>query len=324
MSHKHLNENDRFYIEQRLAEGDSPGKIGKRLGVHRTTVSREIQRHTPINFNGLYSHRVASRMARDKRSQAKKGVAFRGIMEQTKELIHTTLSTHTSPDVISGELALKHNIKISESTIYRYIKADKLNGGNLCQLLPHRGKPYKTKGCGSTKSTIKNRIGIEKRPAVADQKSEFGHFEIDTVVGKGHQSYLLTVVDKANKMTCIRKMPNKLADTVVKTFEDIVKTTFYDFITITSDNGTEFAEHEKIAEVTGADFYFARPYKSCDRGLNEHTNGLIRRFLPKGTDFSLVSDEEISKIEHTLNSRGRASLDYHSPNDVFLKDLMAA
>ena len=324
MSHRQLNDCDRFYIEQRLAEGDSPEKIGKRLGVHRTTISREIMRHTPINFNGVYNHRVASRMAKDKRSQAKKGVAFRDIKEQTKELIHTKLSSHTSPDVISGELALKHQIKISESTIYRYIKADRANGGNLYELLPHRGKPYKTKSSSSQRSTIKNRVGIEERPEIADQKTEFGHFEIDTVVGKGHKSYLLTVVDKANKMTCIRKMPNKLADTVVEAFNDIVNNTFFEFKTITSDNGTEFADHEKIAELTGADFYFARPYKSSDRGLNEHTNGLIRRFFPKGTDFNDISDEEIAEVEFKLNARGRASLDYRSPNDVFLEHLMAA
>ena len=103
MSHRQLNERDRFYIEQRLAEGDSHGKIARSLGVHRTTILREIERHTPINFNNVYCYRLASSMARDKRSLAKKGVAFRDIKEQTKEFIHTRLSTHTSPDVISGE-----------------------------------------------------------------------------------------------------------------------------------------------------------------------------------------------------------------------------
>ena len=324
MSHRQLNHQDRFYIEQRLAEGDSPGKIGLTLGVHRTTISREIKRHTPVNFNGVYCHRLATRLAREKRSAAKKSVAFQQIQGQIKEFIHDRLSTHTSPDVISGELALKRDIKISESTLYRYVKSDRLNGGTLYQLLPHRGKPYKPKGSKGRGSTIKNRVGIEERPKIADQKTEFGHFEIDSVVGKGHRSYLLTIVDKANKMTCIRKMPNKLADTVVTTFRDVVNSTFYNFKTITADNGGEFSGHEEIARITGADVYFARPYRSSDRGLNEHTNGLIRRFLPKGTDFNKVSDQEIAKIEHILNSRGRASLDYYSPNDVFLKNLMAA
>lgn len=324
MSHRHLNERDRFYFEQRLAEGDSIRQIARNLGFHHTTLYRELKRHTPVDFQGVYCHRLATRLASKKRSKAKQALAFQGIEGHSKAFIHKRLSSHTSPDVISGELALKHNTRVSESTIYRYIKSDRLNGGNLYKLLPHRGKPYKSKGNSATASTIRNRIGIEERPKIADQKTQFGHFEIDTVVGKGHQSYLLTVVDKANKMTCIRKMPNKLADTVVKAFTDIVNTTFHEFKTITSDNGTEFADHEQIARITGADFYFARPYCSSDRGLNEHTNGLIRRFLPKGTDFTLITDEEIARIEHTLNTRGRASLDYYSPNDVFLKKLMTA
>nr|WP_238358193.1 IS30 family transposase [Piscirickettsia salmonis] len=165
---------------------------------------------------------------------------------------------------------------------------------------------------------------LNTTPAIADEKTEFGHFEIDTVVGRDHQSYLLTLVDKANKMCCIRKMPNKQAKTVINTFMNVVGSTFFDFKTITSDNGTEFAGHEAISKITEADFYFARPYRSCDRGLNEHTNGLIRRFLPKGTDFNEVSDKEIAKIEHTLNTRRRASLNYRSPNHVFLEYLMAA
>jgi len=322
MSHRQLNERDRFYIEQRLGEGDSQGQIAKVLGVSKSTISREIKRHTPTDFHGVYSHRVATELAQQKRLNAKKGSSFGQIVGHVKDYIHARLEKHTSPDVISGELYIKFGERLSESSIYRYIKADKAQGGTLYKLLPHRGKPYKTKTGSSSKSTIKNRIGIEQRPAIADQKIEFGHFEIDTIVGKGHRSYLLTVVDKANKMSCIRKMQNKQASTVVETFKQIVGTTFYDFKTITSDNGTEFADHEKIAKLTGADFYFARPYRSCDRGLNEHTNGLIRRFFPKGTDFNLVTDQEIAQVEHTLNSRGRKSLGYYSPNDVFLKQLI--
>nr|WP_282435615.1 IS30 family transposase [Piscirickettsia salmonis] len=218
----------------------------------------------------------------------------------------------------------EHNIQVSESTIYRYIHEDREKGGELYKSLPHSGKPYKKKVKSGDKTKIPNRVGIEQRPAIADEKTEFGHFEIDTIVGRDHKSYLLTLVDKANKMCCIRKMANKCAETVVETFRSIVASTFFDFKTITSDNGTEFAGHEDISKITDADFYFARPYRSCDRGLNEHTNGLIRRFLPKGTDFNEISDAKIAKIEHTLNARRRASLDYRAPNHVFLENLMAA
>jgi IS30 family transposase len=317
-----LNEYDRFYIEQRLSEGDSKSEIARHLGVASSTISREVRRHTPPDFNGLYNHQVATKLAKQKRRDSKVGSVFKAITGKIKDFIHDRLSTHTSPDVISGELELKHKVSLSESTIYRYIDADRAAGGELYKQLPHRGKPYKPKRSSAEKSPIKNRVGIENRPAIADQKTEFGHFEIDTVVGKGHQSYLLTLVDKANKITCIRKMPNKLAETVVETFRHIVNNTFLEFKTITADNGTEFAGHEEIAKLTGADFFFARPYRSSDRGLNEHTNGLIRRFFPKGTDFNKVTDEEIHRTEHILNTRGRAALDYWSPNDVFLKALL--
>ena len=324
MAHTHLSDNERFYLEKRLSEGCSLRQIARELGRCHTAISREIKRHTPTDFNGVYCYRLAAKLAKEKRSQAKQGKAFSNISGKTKDFIHDRLSKHTSPDVISGELALKHDTQVSESTIYRYIWCDRAQGGELYKDLPHRGKPYKVRGSTSIRTKIKNRVDISERPKIADQKTEFGHFEIDTVVGKDHTSYLLSVVDKANKRCCIRKMPNKMAETVVDTFNDIVNSTYLEFKTITADNGTEFADHEEIARVTGADVYFARPYRSCDRGLNEHTNGLIRRFLPKGTDFNKVSDEDIARIEHTLNTRGRKSLGYRSPNDVFLEFLMAA
>ncbi|RSD28576.1 IS30 family transposase [Vibrio pectenicida] len=228
------------------------------------------------------------------------------------------------PDVISGELNLKHDIQISESTIYRYIQRDREQGGLLYQLLPHRGKPYKTHSGSGDRVNIKNRVGIENRPEIADEKTELGHFEIDTIFGAGQKSFLLTLVDKMSKSVVIRKLANKQANTVVEAFKDVHGSTFYDFKTLTSDNGSEFAAHEDIADITGSDFFFARPYHSWERGLNEHTNGLIRRFYPKGTDFNKVSEEEIAELEHILNTRGRASLGYRSPNDVFLEHLMAA
>ena len=141
---------------------------------------------------------------------------------------------------------------------------------------------------------------------------------------ESRSSTLLTLVDKATKSAIIRKLPDKRAETVAAAFQNIVNNTLYEFKTITSDNGTEFALHDEIAKVTGAAFYFARPYHSWERGLNEHTNGLIRRFYPKGTDFNQVNDEDIAQIEHILNTRGRASLGYKSPNDVFLEHLLVA
>jgi len=322
MGAAHLSSEERFYIEKRQADDISMRRIAKEMGRCPSAISREIKRNTPLDFNGLYSHRIATDLAKARRTKASKDKAFKGIDDFMDAFIRERLSTHTSPDVISGELRVKHLTLIGENTIYRYINHLDSAGEPLRAQLPHKGKAYKRRG--TVLSTIKNRVDISERPKIADEKTEIGHVEIDTVVGKDHKSNLLTIVDKASKTVIIRKIKNKSADAVIEGFEDVFASTFYDFKTITSDNGTEFAGHQKIAEMMDADFYFAKPYSSWERGLNEHTNGLIRRFLPKGTDFNQVTDEEIARIEHILNTRGRASLGYYSPYDIFMQHLHAA
>lgn len=262
-------------------------------------------------------------MLAERRINSKSRESFKNITKDVESKIIDELIKGTSPDVISKRLKMKDGIQVSKNTIYRWINADRINGGKLYTYLPHAGKPYRAKSDGSA-SKIPGRIGIEHRPAIADDKTDPGHFELDTIFGKDQESFLLTGVDKAHKSVFIRKLPNKKAETVVKAFENVVATTLYLFKTLTSDNGTEFTNHAKISEITGADFYFANPYSSWERGLNEHTNGLIRRFFPKGTDFNNVSDEDIAKVEHILNTRGRASLGYKTPNEVFLEHLIAA
>lgn len=324
MDGKHLTQEARFYIEKRLADNISRSQIARELGVHHSTVLREIKRNTAPDFKQLYSYLRAGSLAKTRRATASSAKAFKLITEDVKRFISERWVVHTSPDVISGELRVNQGILISENTIYRYLKQDKRRGGTLFCELPHRGKPYNRRQSVSARVKITGRVGIEQRSAIADLKQEPGHFEIDTIFGLNQESFLLTAVDKANKVVIIRKLPNKCAGTVAEAFCEISRSTFYDFKTITSDNGPEFAQHKQIAEITGAKFYFANPYASWERGLNEHTNGLIRRFYPKGTDFNLVTDEDIAKLEHILNTRGRASLGYRSPNAVFLEYLLAA
>ena len=317
-----LTSEDRFYIEKRRAENISMRTIAQELGRSPSSVSRELGRNTPDDFDGLYSSRVAEKLAKERRTKASKSKAFKGIDSFVDKYLRQSLANHTSPNVISGELALKHQIYVSENTLYRYIKHLEEQGESLRSDLPRRGKPYKRSG--TVRSTIKNRVDISERPAIADEKTEIGHVEIDTIVGKNHKSQLLTIVDKACKVVTIRRLKSKSAEAVIEGFKNVHQSTFYEFKTITADNGTEFAGHEEITKITGADFYFAKPYSSWERGLNEHTNGLIRRFLPKGTDFDEVSDEELAKIEHILNTRGRESLGFYSPYDIFMQHLNAA
>ena len=207
-------------------------------------------------------------------------------------------------------------IIISHPTLYKHINEDKRNGGILYLSLRHGKKKYRCKLNKDKACAVINRKRITERPSVAEQKQEPGHWEIDTIFGLDQKSYLLTLTDKATKFEIVRKIPNKEAATILAEMDKIIAFTILPFQTITSDNGTEFAYHEQIAEVTGADMFFAHPYSSWERGLNEHQNGLIRDFYPKRTDFRNVSDEDIAKVEINLNNRPRKSLGFLTPAEA--------
>ncbi len=238
------------------------------------------------------------------------------IAATTKKFIIESLQEKTSPEQICGRLKRKHGIKISTTTLYRYIADDKKNGGQLYKNLMHSKKKYKRKANKDNAPAAKNKKNIAQRPVEADLKQEPGHWEFDTIFGLQQKSYLLTLTDKASKFEIIRKIPNKEAATVLAAMQDIVTTTLLPFKTITSDNGTEFAAHEAIAELTKASFYFADPYSSWQRGLNEHQNGLIRCFFPKGFDFRTIDDSDVRKVENNLNNRPRKSLGFLTPAEV--------
>lgn len=262
MQGKHLTQKERFYIEKRRGDGVNQASIARELGLPRSTISRELRRNTDATFNGVYSCRRAQTLARSRRQKAAPDNVFHQLDPTVQDFIRQALSTHTSPETISGRLRLEFGLSVSKNTLYRYIQQERQAGGDLYQQLPHRGKRYNYQTDENKRGPIPNRVGIEQRPAEADLKQQPGHFEIDTIFGKDQKSFLLTLVDKALKLVIIRKLPNKRAETVVAAFRDIVANTFCEFKTLTADNGAEFAQHEQITEITGAQVYFARPYHS--------------------------------------------------------------
>ena len=236
-----------------------------------------------------------------------------------KAIIHEKLKLGWSPEVICGRLYKETKKKFSFKTIYRYIWDDKTQGGSLYKLLPHKGKRYKYGD--SKRCKIPNRVDVSKRPEIINKKTRIGDLEGDTIIGaRGtFKERLLTLVDRASKFTMVRKIPNKTAYAVQQAMDKCHDDNVLPFLTVTFDNGTEFTNHQKITESIGCDVYFARPYRSCDRGLNEHTNGLIRRYFPKKTDFSKITDETIQQIQDLLNNRPRKSLNYLTPNEIVNK-----
>ena len=173
--------------------------------------------------------------------------------------------------------------RISHERIYQHVWRDKRRGGDLWKNLRHNGKKYnKRKGVPAGRGCIPNRVDIAQRPAIVDQKTRIGDWEIDTIIGAGHRGVLVTAVERMSKYTLIAVVANKSSLLVTQALIQRLAVFTGKVLTITADNGKEFAGHAELAATLVANVYFATPYHSWERGLNEHTNGLIRQYFPKG------------------------------------------
>lgn len=312
----HLAYEERCQIYTYLSMSMSQAAMARKLGVHRSTVSRELRRNSGQRG---YRYKQAQAYAEHRRTAASS--IPRTLTCDVIKIIHEMLKkTHASPDQIAGRLLIEYNIQISHQTIYTMIWHDRINKGNLFTYLRRKGKKLNyRKGKVAGRGVIPNRTDISQRPPVAGLKERFGDFEVDTIVGAHHKGAIVSVVDKATKVTMLDLVSTGTAalvsEMLIKRCNELISKGLT-IHTITSDNGKEFSEHEFVAKNTGAAFFFARPYKSNDRGLNEHTNGLVREFLPKKTDFTTVTHEEVARIEWILNNRPRKSLNYKTPAEV--------
>ena len=223
-----------------------------------------------------------------------------------------------SPDQISGYLQKENIASISHERIYQFLIADKKVGGALYTHLRHSGKKRKKRyGSKDRRGQIKNRISIDERPKIVDRKLRIGDWEGGTIIGKQQQKAIVTLVDRASKMTRIGPVATKHSDIVAAIMIKLLVPMESTSHTVTLDNGKEFSGHGKIAESLNINIYFAHPYSSWERGLNENTNGLIRQYIKKGSSFEGVTNERINFIEGRLNNRPRKSLGYSTPNEVY-------
>ncbi len=237
---------------------------------------------------------------------------------ESKILIIHNLQKNWSPEQIAGRLKLEGTLNISHETIYKYIYLNKSEGGKLYKHLRYQKKCRRRYGSGK-RSIIKNKTSIEDRLAVVDEKNRIGDWEIDLIVGaKNQEPVLITLVERYSKYTIIAKVESKNADLIAKTMIKHFNPVDDKIITITSDNGVEFARHQKISDECNADYYFCHPYSSWERGLNENTNGLIRQYVPKKSTFFSLSKRRINRIECYINDRPRKTLGYKTPKEVFL------
>jgi transposase, IS30 family len=307
-----LTQELRYQIYAFLKAGFLQTEIASEIGVHKSTISREIRRNRGKKG---YRPKQAHSIATERRQKAKK---FVKMTSELVELIDKLLREDFSPEQISGFLAKNHNIQICHETIYQHILLDKAQGGNLFSHLRHGQKKRKKRyGSYDHRGKIKDRVSIDERPAIVDTKKRVGDWEIDTIIGRNHKGALVTIVERKSKLTLIGKVQRKQADLVTKTAIDLLAPYSNKVFTITADNGQEFAHHKNIKEQLKTDVYFAHPYHSWERGLCENTNGLIRQYFPKGIDFKSITGEHVQMAMNRLNNRPRKTLGFKTPNEVF-------
>jgi IS30 family transposase len=322
MSYKQLTENERYQIYTLLKVGFSLKAIAAELNRHPSTISRELKRNKGLKG---YRPKQAQRLAGTRRKQAHK------VCKLTAEVVEwmtCLIRQELSPQQVVTYLWQHKQVRMHHETVYQWLYADKAAGGTLYKHLRIVSKPYRKRyGSYDSRGKIKNRVDIDARPAVVETRSRIGDWEGDTVIGKGRKGALLTLVERKTLYTVIARLEGKHADLLAQAAVKSMQTHKGQVHTITFDNGLEFACHEQIAAGVGADIYFAHPYCSWERGTNENTNGLIRQYFPKGTDFSTVTDEEVAFVMDRLNDRPRASRGGKSPRELFLGqrvDLLAA
>jgi IS30 family transposase len=310
-TYQQLTYEQRCQISALKKRGCTQREIAEIIGSSQATVSRELARNTGQKG---YRHKQAQSKSDQRRAAAVKPTKMTSKMV---EFIESKLRLEWSPEQISGWLLEEREELLSYETIYLYIWANKREGGDLYTCLRRQGKKYDKRRNGkSTRGQIKNRVSIDDRPDIVDEKARIGDWEIDTMIGKGHSGALVTIVERVTNFTVSAQVDSKSAHDVTKAtiallmpFKDVVHT-------ITADNGKEFAYHEKISEKLSADVYFAHPYSSWERGLNENTNGLLRQYFPKNTDLKRVTQLEVRRAVKRLNSRPRKNLEYKKPGQL--------
>jgi len=322
-TYKRLSLSERIIIETLLGEKRTKTYISKKLNRARSTISREINlwvRNPEDRYKAALANSYAKDWNENKRTDTKLTLS-----KALKMHVYKGLSDGLSPESISGRLKLLFPgdpmLNISYESIYKHIYAHPQSntGKELIGLLLRCKTTYRgRKGIKKNHQSIKDRVSIDDRPAHIDQRLEVGHWEGDLMIGVNQSSCIGTLVERKTRFTILVKLDNRKSESVREAFsQKLCKQPSLLRKTMTYDNGTEMAQHKLLAEQTGMSIYFAHPYSSWERGTNENTNGLVRRFYPKKTDFNAVTKEDLFRLQNRLNNRPRKVLGYYTPNEMY-------
>jgi transposase, IS30 family len=317
MNYSQLTRERRYQIYALKKAGQNQTQIALVIGCHKSTISRELRRNCGAKGYRPYQ---ADELAYDRQCEAYRS----RIAWETWQQVERLLRQQWSPEQIAGRLKLEQQPTVSHECIYLYVYADKRRGGTLHQHLRSQKKQRKRYSGYIRRGQIPNRISIEKRPKIVACKGRFGDWEADTIVGARHQGGILSIVERKSKLTRLRKLATKSAAETKHHSIALLAPLAPRVHTITVDNGKEFCGHELIAAGLQARIYFAHPYASWERGLNENTNGLVRQYFPKKYHFARITDKDVQQVEDLLNDRPRKTLGYRTPNEVFFKQRSVA
>ena len=292
-----------------MKAGLNQTEIAENIGVHKSTISREVRRNQGQKG---YRPKQAHSFAESRQFNRARGDISNG----TWQTVETLIREDWSPKQISSWFKLFSEVSVSHEWIYQYIYQDKYYGGYLHKHLRCQKKRRKRYGSYSHRGQLINRVSIDG-PAIVDRRSRIGDWELDTIIGKAHKQAIVTITERKTRFTFIRKVAFRTAENVANAIIDLLGPMKKWVKTLTVDNGKEFALHELIAKALDAKFFFAHPYSSWERGLNENTNDLIRQYIPKKSVFKNITQKQIDNVMEKLNNRPRKCLGFKAPNQVF-------
>ena len=324
----------RYEIQLLLKQGKRQKEIAETVGASKSSISRELERNSA---GGKYDAEEAHRRHVYKQSRRS---AYK-LTADIKSDIERGLKAHLSPEQIVGTADLEGRAMVSHETIYGYIysrqkqekkelkdqtplitdkaeEKEKAFSWSSCLRRKHkqrqrRSNTYQNRSLTGDEAVKEPKTSIEVRPDIINNKERIGDCEIDTIIGKDHKGVILTLVERVTKHASIRKLPNKTDEAVTEALKTLIKDLPFKVTSITADNGTEFADYANIKKFLDCEVFFAHPYSSWERGLNENTNGLIRQYIPKKTSFDLYDEKFIANVEKKLNNRPRKTLGFYSP-----------
>lgn len=310
--YQQLTREQRYQIYGLRKAGFKQREIANEVGVNKSTISRELRRN-----RGQRGWRPKqAQELRDERVRQK--VQTRRFSWEDWNKVERMILQDMSPEQASARLELEGELSISHETIYQYLYADKLAGGDLWQHLRCQKPRRKRYASGQERrGTIRNRASIDKRPEIVERRARIGDWEGDTMIGKNHEGILVTLAERKSRYILAGRLPAKHAEGVTAKINSLLRPHKHKCHTVTFDNGKEFAGHETIASELETEIYFAHPYHSWERGLNENSNGLLRQYFPKNMKLTDVNEEQVQWAADRLNHRPRKVLGFRTPHEVF-------